>query len=201
MDSTVLLTYQEGIFVAGSNDPIRYALKADSITISISKTPIQIPIPQNTPQLIDFGIFRPAITLSAIIDNVGGKPDYVANLDAEYQGMDKVSVYNALANATYDYYIPYKNKLEEKLYQWVADDENVLTLVIGDTSFPIWKVKEDGVAEAGTLAAATMSTGGGTYQVALQQARFQLDAGREDRWICQMQFVSMSRRDVVPRVF
>jgi len=201
MDSSVLLTYQEGIFVAGSNDPIRYALKADSITISISKTPIQIPIPQNTPQLIDFGIFRPAITLSAIIDNVGGNPDYVANLDAEYQGMDKVSVYNALANATYDYYIPYKNKLEEKLYQWVADDENVLTLVIGDTSFPIWKVKEDGVAEAGTLAAATMSTGGGTYQVALQQARFQLDAGREDRWICQMQFVSMSRRDVVPRVF
>ena len=201
MDSSVLLTYQEGIFVAGSNDPIRYALKADSITISISKTPIQIPIPQNTPQLIDFGIFRPAITLSAIIDNVGGNPDYVANLNAEYQGMDKVSVYNALANATYDYYIPYKNKLEEKLYQWVADDENVLTLVIGDTSFPIWKVKEDGVAEAGTLAAATMSTGGGTYQVALQQARFQLDAGREDRWICQMQFVSMSRRDVVPRVF
>ena len=201
MDSSVLLTYQEGIFVAESNDPIHYALKADSITISISKTPIQIPIPQNTPQLIDFGIFRPAITLSAIIDNVGGNPDYVANLDAEYQGMDKVSVYNALANATYDYYIPYKNKLEEKLYQWVADDENVLTLVIGDTSFPIWKVKEDGVAEAGTLAAATMSTGGGTYQVALQQARFQLDAGREDRWICQMQFVSMSRRDVVPRVF
>ena len=200
MDSSVLLTYQEGIFVAGSNDPIRYALKADSITISISKTPIQIPIPQHTPQLIDFGIFRPAITLSAIIDNVGGNPDYVANLDAEYQGMDKVSVYNALANATYDYYIPYKNKLEEKLYQWVADDENVLTLVIGDTSFPIWKVKEDGVAEAGTLAAATMSTGGGTYQVALQQARFQLDAGREDRWICQMQFVAMSRRDVVPRV-
>jgi len=160
MNSSVLLTYQEGTFVAGSNDPIRYALKADSVTISISKTPIQIPIPQNTPQLIDFGIFRPAITVSAIIDNIGGNSSYVSGLDAEYQGMESISVYNALANASYNYYIPYKNKLEEKLYQWIADDNSVLTLVIGDASFPIWKVKEDGVAESGQDSAATLSTGG-----------------------------------------
>jgi len=198
MDSAVLLTYQEGIFAAGSNDPIRYALKVDSITISISKTPIQIPIPQNTPQLIDFGIFRPAITISALLDNIGGNPTFVSGLAADYQGMDKITIYNQLASASYDYYIPYKNKLEEKLYQWIADDQNVLTLIIGDATFPAYKVKEDGVLTTGDT---DFATGGGTYQVALQQARFQMDAGREDRWICQMQFVSMSRRDVVPRVF
>ena len=68
MDSSVLLTYNG----EESATPIRFALKADSVTISISKTPIQIPIPQNTPQLVDFGIFRPAITVSAIVDNIGG---------------------------------------------------------------------------------------------------------------------------------
>ena len=193
MDSSVLLTYQ-----GETGNPVRYALKADSITISISKTPIQIPIPQNTPQLVDFGIFRPAITISAIVDNVGGNPTYNASIAAEYQGMTPVVVYNALADATYLYYIPYKNRLEEKLYEWVADDDNTLTLVIGDPTQPVYKVKEDGTASTGN---SDFSTGGGTYQVALQQARFQLDAGREDRWICQMQFVSMSRRDVVPRVF
>ncbi len=198
MDSSVLLTYQEGEYAVNTNEPIRYALKADSITISISKTPIQIPIPQNTPQLVDFGIFRPAITVSAIVDNIGGSTIYNSSVSTEYAGMSSISVYNALADASYNYYIPYKNKLEEKLYQWVADDDNVLTLIIGDASFPVWKVKEDGTAGANDN---NFATGGGTYQVALQQARFQLDAGREDRWICQMQFVSMSRRDVVPRVF
>ena len=198
MDSSVLLTYNG----EESATPIRFALKADSVTISISKTPIQIPIPQNTPQLVDFGIFRPAITVSAIVDNIGGNSVYNGSLAAEYQGMDAISVYNKLDDAVYSYYIPYKNKLEEKLYQWVADDDNILTLVIGDPTAPIWNVKEDGVAEVSSnFGTATFSTGGGTYQVALQQARFQLDAGREDRWICQMQFVSMSRRDVVPRVF
>ena len=82
--------------------------------------------------------------------------------------------------------------------QWIADDQNVLTLIIGDATFPAYKVKEDGVLTTGDT---DFATGGGTYQVALQQARFQMDAGREDRWICQMQFVAMSRRDVVPRVF
>ena len=193
MDSSVLLTYHDG-----TGATIRYALKADSITLSVSKTPIQIPIPQNTPQLVDFGIFRPAITVAALVDNIGGVTTYDGSIATEYQGMSSITVYNQLAGANQLYYIPYKNKLEEKLYEWVADDDNILTLIIGDPTFPVWKVKEDGTASSSN---SDMATGGGTYQVALQQARFQLDAGREDRWICQMQFVAMSRRDVVPRVF
>ena len=41
-----------------------------------------------------------------------------------------------------------------------------------------------------------MSSGGGVYQVALQQARFQKTAAREDRWLFTMQFVSKARKDV-----
>ena len=81
MDSSVLLTYQDG-----TGATIRYALKADSITLSVSKTPIQIPIPQNTPQLVDFGIFRPAITVAALVDNIGGVTTYDGSVATEYQG-------------------------------------------------------------------------------------------------------------------
>ena len=189
MDSSVLLTYQEG-----AATPTRYALKADSVTISISKTPIQIPIPQNSPELIDFGIFRPAITVTALVDNIGGDTSQTAS---NYQGMASISVYNALAGASQTYYIPYKNKLEEATYAWIADDDSQLHLIVGDPSVPVYDIKEDGSDASGT----PLATGGGSYRVALQQARFQLDAGREDRWICQMQFVAAARRDTIPRVF
>ena len=190
MDSAVLLTYQEG-----SATPTRYALKTDSVTVSVSKTPIQIPIPQNTPQLIDFGIFRPAITISALVDNIGGN---TSETTAGYQGMDSLAVYNAKLNTNHVYYIPYKNKLAEATYTWIADDDSVLSLIIGDPAFPDFNVQEDGVVlSSGT----NYATGGGIYQVALQQARFQLDAGREDRWICQMQFVCTARNDTHTRSF
>ena len=70
MDLAVRLEYLRSSSSITPN-PVRYALKADSVTINLQKTPIQIPIPQNTPQLVDFGIFRPSITVSAIVDNVG----------------------------------------------------------------------------------------------------------------------------------
>ena len=41
---------------------IRYALKCNDVAISYAKTPIQIPIAQQSPELIDLGYFRPSIT-------------------------------------------------------------------------------------------------------------------------------------------
>ena len=52
-------------------DKFGYALKCDNISISYSKTPIQVPIPQQSPQLIDIGVYRPSVSTSGIVDTVG----------------------------------------------------------------------------------------------------------------------------------
>ena len=52
-------------------DKFGYALKCDNISISYSKTPIQVPIPQQSPQLIDIGVYRPSVSTSGVIDTVG----------------------------------------------------------------------------------------------------------------------------------
>lgn len=185
MDLAVLLTYTAGTNIT------RYALKADSVTISIAKTPIQIPVPQNTPQLVDFGIFRPAITVSAIVDNVGEGTSLVDGVE----GMQAVVI-----GGFTTYYIPYKNKLEEALYTWIADETNTLVLTVGDTTRPVYNRSADGSEADETGGTLFHATGGSEYEVALQQARFQMDAGREDRWICQMQFVAAARRDAAAEV-
>ena len=89
------------------------------------------------------------------------------------------------------FYIPYKNKLEESLYQWMTDDTNTLTLQMGDPTYPVFERNSAGLAQTGN----ELATGGSQYRVALQQCRFQVDAGREDRWIFQMQFVAEARFD------
>jgi hypothetical protein len=46
----------------------RYALKVLSVAHQIGKSPIQIAIPNNTPQLLDLNMVRPTITLSLLLD-------------------------------------------------------------------------------------------------------------------------------------
>jgi len=48
----------------------RYALKVLSVAHQIGKSPIQIAIPNNTPQLLDLNMVRPTITLSLLLDKV-----------------------------------------------------------------------------------------------------------------------------------
>ena len=98
------------------------------------------------------------------------------------------------------WYIPYKNKLEDAIYNWVADNDNVLTLIVGDDTYPVYDYDSTGAVVSGS-GNDPQATGGGSYIVALQQARFQLDAGREDRWIVQMQFVAEARYDTKARFF
>ena len=138
MDLAVLLEHVD----SSGASPIttRYALKVDSLTIAIAKTPIQIPIPQNSPILVDFGIFRPAITLSAIVDTGPANTDTTDR----YEGMETVT------HGGDTWYIPYKNKLEDAIYTWVADNDNVLTLIVGDNTYPIYDVGSDGGAVSGT---------------------------------------------------
>ena len=162
-----------------------YMLKADQFQVSIAKTPIQIPIPQQSPELIDIGIFRPSITIGGLVDNVGGNPD---EDETNYIGMESLSITakssdTAAVSSTQTYYIPYKNKLEDAAYTWLAGAPKELEIEVGDSTRPL-----------GTASA--VSTGGGVYRVAFQQARFQLDPAKEDRWTYTLQFVAKSRSGV-----
>lgn len=167
-----------------SSATIRYALKVEDFSIQIAKTPVQIPVTRNDPELIDIGFYRPSITVSGIVDNLGGN---LSNTTAGFEGMASITLSsrdapNASASSQV-YYIPYKNKLENTAYEWLYSDDTLLELEIADANRPVYY-------------GGSHSTGGGVYEVAVQQARFQKNATREDRWMFTMQFVSKARKDV-----
>ena len=166
----------------------RYMLKADTFQVNIAKTPIQIPIPQQSPELIDIGIFRPSITIGGLVDNIGQD---TSNTTLNFETMESLSVSAIASDAAPNsnkealvYYIPYKNKLEETAYLWLAQSPRQLEIEVGDAHVPL------------ALSGNVESTGGGVYTVAIQHARFQLDPAKEDRWTYTMQFVAKARSGV-----
>ena len=181
-----------------STASLRYALKCNDFVSQIQKTPIQIPIPQNSPALIDIGYFRPSITITGLVDDIGGS---ITETTALYQGMSSVthSGYddwaadgrgytgsNTYATVDRTYYIPYKNALEAACYTWISTDNTDLEIEIANSLIPT----------AYTYSStAYLSTGGGIWGVAIQQARFQKMAAKEDRWEFTMQFVAKARKD------
>ena len=160
---------------------IRYALQCDNFSIQTAKTPIQVPNALNSPILIDIGFQRPSISINGTIPNGG---DGVSNT-AHYLGMPSFSYTRDIVGTTTSqaalYYFPYKNVLEAAASTWVYTDNTELEIEIGDIANP-----------TGHMSA----TGGGLYKVAIQQARFQIDAAKEDRWTFAMQFVCKSREDI-----
>jgi len=162
-----------------------YALKCDNVSISYAKTPIQIPIPQSSPQLIDIGVYRPSVSLSGVIDTIGGN---TSETTSGFEGMSsftytRVSGYGTQSDTpAKKYFIPYKNKIEDFVTGKIYSEESPLELEWGDASFPVY-------------ASSTHSTGGAVYEVALQQCRLQVDATKEDRYTFSMQFVVTSRKD------
>ena len=76
-------------------DKFGYALKCDNVSISYAKTPIQVPIPQQSPQLIDIGVYRPSVSLSGLVETVGGNTptvDQSTNLSAAIVAVDATTV-------------------------------------------------------------------------------------------------------------
>ena len=67
----------------------RLALKAEQVSISVTKTPIQIPIARSTPEILDLGITRPSITISGLVDNVG--TDQTNTTANQYFNMEKIT--------------------------------------------------------------------------------------------------------------
>tara|TARA_Y100001938_G_scaffold150664_1_gene242704 strand:- start:5657 stop:6271 length:615 start_codon:yes stop_codon:yes gene_type:complete len=187
---------------ATSTTYIRYALKADTVAINIAKSPIQIPIPQQAPEIIDLGLFRPAISIGGLVDNVG----LASTTTSGFENMESMSItrkyWASTSNYTdvsQTYYVPYKNKLEETLYKWMASADQELELEIGDANFPVYNVgaETNGASPAvSTVSGTNSETGGAVYVVALQTCRISQNAGAENRWEFQMQFICKSRADV-----
>ena len=156
---------------------IKFALKCDTFAVNIGKTPIQIPIPGASPELLDLNIFRPSVTISGVVDTVQPSP---ASL--------------TIGGETYT--IPFKNQLENAVYDFAASDVNLLEVEVGDTTFP---ANGDNGYSSGVIDSAASHTGGGIYRVAIQSARFGLNASREDRYDFSMQFVAAARQDFVDK--
>jgi len=189
---------------------IRYALKCDSFSIQIAKTPIQVPIPQQAPEIIDIGFYRPSISIGGIVDTVGQD---TTNTTAGFQNMESIVVSRKYWSSDYTnptdyvninqtYYIPYKNALEDAVYTWITTSTDELELEIGDANYPRYNTAAEWTPADPSLtpflASGTNSeTGGGVYVVAIQQCRFQVDPAQEDRWQFQMQLVCESRKDVI----
>jgi len=201
---------------ATSASKVRYALKCDSFSIQIAKTPIQVPIPQQAPEIIDIGFYRPSISIGGIVDTVGQNTGntYVLNsTPSEFTNMESIVVSRKYWSSDYTnptdyvninqtYYIPYKNALEDAVYTWITTSTDELELEIGDANYPRYNTAAEWTPADPSLTPLLTSgtnseTGGGVYVVAIQQCRFQVDPAQEDRWQFQMQLVCESRKDVI----
>lgn len=205
-DPTLAVLLRNGSHSAAN---IRYALKANDVAIAYARTPIQIPIAQQSPEIIDLGFYRPSITVTGIVDTTGGDS---TNTTSGFAGMEsfvytRASVSAAAiwndggSNSAQTYYIPYKNALEEAISNWIFQEgDTALQIEIGDAKFPISSYGGYVDPTAGQNVqrfdtANQHATGGAIYKVAIQQGRFSLNAAREDRYDFSLQFVATSRID------
>ena len=189
-----------------SGATVRYALKCNDVAMSYAKTPIQIPIAQQSPELIDLGYFRPSVTVTGIIDTIGGD---TTNTTAAFAGMESFMYTRTSVSSSQfadgghasaqKYYVPYKNALEEAAATWMYLNDSPLQIEIGDAKYPL--ASYGGYAPGGNVTnrfstSNQQATGGAVYEVAIQQCRFSLKAATEDRYEFTMQFVAKARLDM-----
>ena len=177
MDAPLSVLLRDGTH-AGAD--IRLALKVEQVSISYSRSVIQVPIVQLSPIILDMGMVRPALTISGLVDTIGGDPTNTGseNDTAKTWHMESMVV------SGQTYYIPYKAYLENKLVTWITDDGYTVQLEIGDATTPAASVS------------GTAATGGGIYEVVAQQVQFSVAPGTEDRWVYSVQFASKFRSDI-----
>jgi len=156
---------------------VRLALKADQLSISVGKQPMQIPLPGASPIIMDLGSNRPSITVSGLVDNIG--MDTTNTTANAFFNMEKRTIQGQT------YYIPYKNYLEAQLIKFNTSTALNLQLELGDATTPDY-------SGSGT----TASTGGGIYKVAIQQFQFSQVPAMEDRWTFSIQFVAQWREGI-----
>ena len=157
---------------------IRLALKAEQFAVTTTRTPIQVPMPHYSPLLADMGFSRPALTVSGLIDNVGGDN---SNSTSGFENMESISLTDSGGTAR-TYYIPYKNYFEKFLTEstkWTQGFE----CEFGDASTPI-------------STSSVASTGGGIYECVVGQFQFTIAPGTEDRWVYSISLPAKIRQDI-----
>ena len=160
---------------SATGSKIRYALKCDNISISYAKTPIQIPLPKLSPQLIDIGVYRPSVSLSGVIDAVGGD---LGNTTAGFEGMESISYVRTTGTGGHadarTYYVPYKNHLENFVTNYTfSSNANPLEIEWGDASFPVNVSYTAGTASQSTD---TITGSGTTWTDAMVGREFSFDS-------------------------
>ena len=168
-----------------SGATVRLVLKCDQITIQYSGSPLQIVNPGNDAILLDMGFIRPSMTISGIVDNIGGNPSNttIAGSDPEDQNAN-VRGMESMYLSGQTYYIPFKNYLESFLYRISTDPNNKeLEIEVGDATTP-------------DATSGSASTGGGVYDAAVQQMQFSQSPGLEDRWMFTIGFVTRQREGI-----
>ena len=177
-EGTLSILLRNGTHAAATK---RLALKCDNISIQLGRTPIQVPIPTTTPQLIDLGTIRPTISCAGLVDTVGGDTTNTSDT-AEVRGMASFSYNDGSSSQTY--FIPYKNYLEQFICEELYSSDKLVQVQIGDPSVGIGS------------SASGFSTGGSIYECAVQSCNFTLVPGFEDRYQFALQFVAKTANHV-----
>tara|TARA_B100001123_G_C14803129_1_gene825297 strand:+ start:144 stop:689 length:546 start_codon:yes stop_codon:yes gene_type:complete len=158
---------------------VRLVLKCDQVSVQYTQSPIQITPPNSDQIMFELGFSKPSMTISGIIDNIGGdtsNASYSATADLNVKGMEYLTLNSQ------NYFIPYKNYLEGFLMRHPENNKQ-LEIELGDATTP------DPTAGAFT-------TGGAIYIGALQQLQFSQTPGLEDRWLFTMGFLIARRAGV-----
>ena len=95
-------------------DARRYALKVLSIAHQIGISPLQIAIPNTTPQLLDLNMVRPTITLSLLVDKI----------------ITNQTITGPSKGGSTVYIVPTKQDLESFVTENGYDDASKLTLML-----------------------------------------------------------------------
>ena len=203
MDSSLSVLLRSGDHGATAASVVRLALKCDQVTVAIARSPIQIGFPNGEPITFDLGINRPSVTISGIIDSVGGDTTNTTHAAESapggqwYGGMEKITLTGpntafSAWNEARDYFIPYKNYLEEKLVTWSTMSGVDLQLEIGNAQYPTYRKAGDG-----DRLVSGDTTGGAIYKVVVGTMQFMQAPGTEDRWTFSIQFPAKTRTDTV----
>jgi hypothetical protein len=166
----------------GSDSGGGLALKVESLSIALSKTPIQIPLPGESPQLLDLNMIRPNITIGGTVENTVATGDNYTlatsattdgGLDGDPASTD-VAANNVLLKFDGTYTYPDKATLEYFFTSEAYIPGNELALIILDPS----------------------GTSFSFYNVSGQAATFILAPGTEDRYSYNLVFAAGLRNQV-----
>ena len=145
-----------------------YVLRAEQLTISLSKTPIQIAIPSGSPTLMDLNMVRPTISIGGVVENTVTTGSSIT-LGASVQAETTTTASTLGFNGTYT--VPDKNNLEDFFTDEAFSTSNQLAIII---------MNPDG-------------TNFNFYNVACQTATFILAPGTEDRYSYNVTMVAGKR--------